>query len=406
MAARGRIEALPVLIATVVAGAAGYVTLLIAGVQLSAVDYANLAVFWSALYLVVTALSGIQQETARAVGPLPPESTGSAPSVLRTFTLQAAIGVAVASLIVFAVIGPLVFANDGAALAVPLAIGTGAYVLLAVLSGTVSALALWKLAALITVVDGVLRLVLVAALLLLGADTLPLAWAVVAPMPITAVIAWLVIRGSAVGRFVIDVPLRRLWANVGRTVVGAAAMGVLISGFPFLVGATSNGEEAALIASLIFTITIARAPIVIVVLSLQSYFIVLFQRGVGGRVYLLLIAGIMVAAVAAATLAGLIGPALLAAVFPEAPPISGLVVALIVASGGAVGAMCVTGPMTIARSAHTAYTLGWVVAALTTIALLLLPLETTDRVVLGLICGPLVGLAVHAVALARWPAQP
>lgn len=374
-----------------------------AGVLLPAVAYATFAIFWSALYLLVSALSGIQQEIARAVSPRSADAEADRPPTLRNFTIQAATAVTLACLLLLTVMGPglVVIADPG--LATPLSVGAGAYVLLAVLAGTVSALAHWHLAALITILDAILRLILVGACLLLESDAVTIAWAVVAPMPITAVIAWLVIRGATVGRVVIDVRLSRLWLNVGRTVVGGAAMGILISGFPFMVGATSVDVDPGLVASLIFAVNVARAPLVIVALSLQSYFIVLYQRGVDRRATVLLVSSIGVGALVAAVIAGAFGPGLLTAVFPDAPTISSLAVGSIVASGGLVGIMCLTGPMTIARSSHTAYTAGWIVAAALTVATLFSPLDVVDRVVLGLVIGPLCGVLVHAVALVRRP---
>ena len=48
---------------------------------------------------------------------------------------------------------------------------------------------------------------------------------------------------------------------------------------------------------------------------------------------------------------------------------------------------------------HRAYAVGWVGATLAAVTLLLLPLELETRTVLALLCGPLVGIAVHLYAL-------
>ena len=53
---------------------------------------------------------------------------------------------------------------------------------------------------------------------------------------------------------------------------------------------------------------------------------------------------------------------------------------------------------------HRAYAAGWIGATLASTLLLLLPWALETRTVVALLCGPLVGIAVHLVALARIPA--
>ena len=50
---------------------------------------------------------------------------------------------------------------------------------------------------------------------------------------------------------------------------------------------------------------------------------------------------------------------------------------------------------------HRAYALGWVGATVASGLLLLLPLPLQTRTVVALLCGPMVGIGVHLVALAR-----
>ncbi|MGH3638312.1 MAG: hypothetical protein ACRDUX_04700, partial [Mycobacterium sp.] len=53
---------------------------------------------------------------------------------------------------------------------------------------------------------------------------------------------------------------------------------------------------------------------------------------------------------------------------------------------------------------HRAYAVGWIGATLASTLLLLLPWELETRTIVALLCGPMVGIAVHVVALARVPA--
>ncbi|MGB5150779.1 MAG: hypothetical protein WBN99_12650, partial [Mycobacterium sp.] len=59
-----------------------------------------------------------------------------------------------------------------------------------------------------------------------------------------------------------------------------------------------------------------------------------------------------------------------------------------------------TGAAAVAAALHRAYAAGWVGATLAAVALLLLPLDLETKTVVALLCGPVVGIAVHLCALA------
>jgi hypothetical protein len=65
--------------------------------------------------------------------------------------------------------------------------------------------------------------------------------------------------------------------------------------------------------------------------------------------------------------------------------------------------LTLTGAAVVAAALHRAYALGWVGATVASTALLLLPLPLETRTVIALLCGPLVGIAVHLAALTRPP---
>jgi hypothetical protein len=66
-----------------------------------------------------------------------------------------------------------------------------------------------------------------------------------------------------------------------------------------------------------------------------------------------------------------------------------------------VALLTLTGAATVAAALHRAYSIGWVGATVAAAALLTLPLDLESRTVVALLCGPLVGIAVHLAALAR-----
>ena len=61
----------------------------------------------------------------------------------------------------------------------------------------------------------------------------------------------------------------------------------------------------------------------------------------------------------------------------------------------AIALLTVTGAATVAAALHRAYSLGWVGATVASTLLLTLPLALETRTVVALLCGPLVGIAVH-----------
>jgi Na+(H+)/acetate symporter ActP len=105
----------------------------------------------------------------------------------------------------------------------------------------------------------------------------------------------------------------------------------------------------------------------------------------------------LVGIVAAAAL----GPWLLRQAFGPEYQTSGALLAWLTAGAVSVALLTLTGAATVAAALHRAYSIGWVGATVAAAALLTLPLDLESRTVVALLCGPLVGIAVHLAALAR-----
>jgi hypothetical protein len=71
----------------------------------------------------------------------------------------------------------------------------------------------------------------------------------------------------------------------------------------------------------------------------------------------------------------------------------------------AIALLTLTGAATVAAALHRAYAAGWIGATVASMLLLLLPLDLETRTVIALLCGPMVGIAVHLAALARVSAR-
>lgn len=389
-----------ILAATAIAGGSGYIATALVGATSTAQDYAVFGVFWSALYLVIAALSGIQQEVTRATSRV--EVDGIAAAGARRFAMLAALAAA----LVVALSSPLWVGaiDDGAGgpWLVPVIVGAAGYVVVAVVAGVLYGLELWVPIAAMSSVDGVLRLLLIGVAVLTGAGDVWLAWAVVAPFPLTPLLLWPFFRRRVVGRFSLDVRLPALAVNSIRAVGATIATGVMISGFPLVLALTASDEPAARLGAAVLAINLVRAPLVIVVLSLQSFFIVRFRalgpeaRSLFRKLALLILAATVLLAAAS----GVVAPPLLDLIWPQYEISTLLIVGLVVASG-LLGVLCLSGPLVLASGRHSRFLAGWGVAALATVLLLLVPAPLEARVLISLLAPPLVGVAVHLVRSPR-----
>lgn len=390
-----------ILIATVASGVASYVVTWLVPHQIGLASYAIFAIFWSFIYLVVGALFGIQQEVTRATRGV---DTDAPPQVSRARNFGL-----VAGLVVFAgVVGTAwswvqnVFPKEGWSLVWPLAVGTASFVMVAVLCGALYGLSRWVSLALMMVTDALLRLIAIAVVLAFTSDVVALAWAVAIPFPATLVILWPLIRSRIVGQSQLDVGYRQLTWNVARTILAAASTGVMVSGFPLLLGLTARGERQAVVGLFILTITLSRAPLIVIAMSLQSYFIVTFRDNAQHfwKTFLRLQCLVMAGGLVLASLGWLIGPAVFEFLFPGELRPEGWFIAALVFSSALVGALCIAAPAVLARSQHFIYSAGWAAGAVFTIGALLLPFDFTTRTITALFVGPLAGLLIYGAYLA------
>lgn len=384
-----------ILIATAIGGGSGYVLMLVAGVVLGAELYAPFGVFWSFLFFVVGALSGLQQEVARATSPREPGDPA------RPITRDVALGLAAAITVLTVATSPLwstaLFGSVGASFIVPLALGFAGYVVLASIGGTLFALNRLELVSLMIASDGLLRLLGSGIAFAVHADPAVLAWTVVAPFIIVPAGLWVFARRTFVDRTRVDVRRRQLARNAASTISGSAAAGVLISGFPAILAATSPAVDTAALGALILVMNATRAPLIVVLISLQSLLVVRFRAAVRpGRILALLCLAVAAATVLLAGAFGVVGPALMDLVFDET--VAGWVIAGVVLSGGLVGILCVCGALVIAQGRHAVYTAAWALAAVVTVGLLLIPGDVEVRMLVSLLVAPAAGLALVAIA--------
>ncbi|MFS0733669.1 hypothetical protein ABC304_16920 [Microbacterium sp. 1P10UB] len=384
--------------ATAVAGAIGYVIQAAVPAFVDQAQYVVFSVFWSIVYLVVSGLSGIQQEATRASRS---SAQGGGWRVLARFAVVYA---AIAAVIVAATAvlwAPGVFGADTVPLVAALAVAAVGYAFVAAISGALYGVKDWRGVAGMTVADAGVRLLTVGAAVLLGAGLVAIGWAVAVPFTLAALIIWLIAGRGIRSRLALDADLPTLLRHSLHTVGAAIATGVMISGLPFLLGVTSARDDAALLASLILVITLTRAPLVIPLLALQSYLVVTFRDAAEHvrRRVLVWGTGLLGATVVLSALAVVVGPWVVSLLYGDRYELPAPAYAAIVASAGLTGLLCITGPAALAGGRHRLYLAGWIAASAVTVASLFLPVPELPRVLTALLAGPVVGVAVHATGL-------
>jgi hypothetical protein len=390
-------------IATVVAGAIGYVILaLVPKFVTDPARYLEFTSFWSGLYLLVAAVSGLQQEVARASTRASVELGEPSGGLGR---LALAFGVGGAALVGLSspLWAPTVFVERPGSLLAALVVALVGYVGIAVLSGVFYGLKLWSAVAVLTITDPILRLGFVVTGLLSGADVSLLGWAVALPSPLALAFVWLVFGRRVRGRFRVDVGPAVLASNAAKAVGGAVGLGVLTSGLPLLLGLSSTSEAKAAVGALTFVMILTRAPLVVPILALQGWLTVFFRDRNEARLRSLLLveSGVLAVSAIAAVVAFLVEPWLLQALWGTRYQVAAPTCAGVVFTAGLTAALCASGPATLASGRHSAYLVGWASAAGLTVGMLFLPLPLVPRVLLAITIGPLVGIAVHVTALSR-----
>lgn len=382
--------------ASVIAGLSGLaVTWAVARVS-GPEAYAVFAVFWSAMYLVIGCLAGVQQEVTRSVAV---SATGAHSS--RTSGWRFATGVSIGIVGLVAASLPLwassSFGNPYIPLAFPLLLGVGVFVFMATVSGSLAGSGSWAGVSFIIGMDGVLRLVTVAIALLLTADPVILAWMVVAPLPLTLGTAIVLFRRPLKQAIVLADGYRTLLWNIVRTMTAAAGSAILITGFPLLLALVSDRSQQNELAPLILAITLTRAPLLMPLSAFQGFLVVQFAKKPDEqwRFLLRLMAGLAVFGILAAVLAWLIGPAILEFFFGSAYVLGGELLALLVAAAAAIACLYITGPAVLASGAHAGYALGWIGAVVCALLVMGIPGSLIERAVLALTLGPMVGVVLH-----------
>lgn len=386
-------------VATALSALCGYAVLYLAARDLEPAGFSVFGVFWGAFGLINGAAFGLLQETTREV-----RSPTAVPGGKQAHPMRVAAGVGVGAAAVIAVSAPVwsgyVFADARVLSVVLLSSGLAGFCLHTTLLGALAGMNRWSEYGALMVADAGLRVAVAAATFALGWGLGGYLWATVA-----GAFAWLLMLAVSpasrmAARLVTPGGTVTFLRGAGHSIAAAGASAVLVMGFPVLLKATA-GELGATGGVVILAVTLTRAPLLVPLTAMQGNLIAHFVDQREHRLRALVVPSAVVVGLGAAGvgLAGAFGPWLLREAFGAQYQADGTLLAWLTAAAVAVALLTLTGAATVAAALHRAYAAGWVIATLAATLLLLLPLELEVRTVVALLCGPLLGIAVHLSAL-------
>jgi O-antigen/teichoic acid export membrane protein len=383
----------------------GYAVLYLAARDLEPAGFSVFGVFWGAFGLVTGAAFGLLQEATREVRSTRYMEVVEGP---RTHPMRVAAMVGVVAAAVIAASSPLwsahVFVQAQWLSVALLSVGLASFCLHATLLGMLAGVNRWTQYGSLMVTDAGLRVAVAAATFVVGWGLVGYLWATVA-----GAIAWLILLVASpatreAARLLTPGGTVAFLRGASHSIAAAGASAILVMGFPVLLKATS-GDLGATGGVVILAVTLTRAPLLVPLTAMQGNLIAHFvdQRRERLRALVTPAAVVMGLGLLGVFLAGVFGPWLLREAFGPEYRAGGALLAWLTAAAVAIALLTLTGAAAVAAALHRAYSVGWVSATISSALLLLLPLGLETRTVIALLCGPMVGIAVHLAALTRLP---
>jgi O-antigen/teichoic acid export membrane protein len=391
--------------ATVLSALCGYAVLYLAARDLEPAGFSVFGVFWGAFGLVTGAAFGLLQEATREVRSARYAEIVPGP---RTHPMRVAAIVGVVAAAVIAASSPSwsahVFVQSQRLSVALLSVGLAGFCLHATLLGMLAGVNRWTQYGSLMVTDAGLRVAVAAATFVIGWGLVGYLWATVAGS-----VAWLILLVAspatrAAARLLTPGDTAAFLRGASHSIAAAGASAILVMGFPVLLKATS-GDLGASGGVVILAVTLTRAPLLVPLTAMQGNLIAHFVDQRTERLRALVAPAVVVTCLGllGVALAGAFGPWLLREAFGAEYRADGALLAWLTAAAVAIALLTLTGAAAVAAALHRAYSAGWVSATVASALLLLLPLGLETRTVIALMCGPLVGIAVHLAALARVP---
>jgi O-antigen/teichoic acid export membrane protein len=388
-------------VATAATALCGYLVLYLAARDLDPAGFSVFGVFWGAFGLVTGAANGLLQETTREVRSAAYVAGTPGP---QTHPLRVAAVIGVVAALVIAGSAPLwaghVFVEARWTSVVLLSVGLAGFCMHATLLGMLAGAGRWTQYGSLMVTDAGMRVTVAAATFAMSWGLVGYLWATVC-----GAVAWLVMLAAsptarAAAQLVAYGDTATFLRGAAHAVAAAGASAILVMGFPVLLKATS-GDLGSTGGVVILAVTLTRAPLLVPLTAMQGNLIAHFVDQSTERMRALVGPAAVVLGLGAVGVvtAGLAGPWLLRVGFGADYRADGALLAWLTAAAVSIALLTLTGAATVAAAMHRAYSLGWIGATVVSTLLLLLPLQLETRTVVALLCGPLVGIAVHTAAL-------
>jgi len=409
-AAISRASVVRVAAATAISALCGYAVLYLAARDLDPAGFSVFGVFWGAFGFVGGAAYGLLQEATREVRVSHSFLSNSVDTSdgPRTHPMSVAAGLGIAAAALMAGTSPLwanhVFAESASLSVVLLSVGLASFCIHATLLGMLAGVGRWGQYGVLMVADAVTRVAIAVATFVAGWGVVGFLWATVG-----GAAAWVLLllaspASRAAARLHTPGRTAMFLRGASHSIAAAGASAILVMGFPVLLKSTSGdlGAEGGVV---ILAVTLTRAPLLVPLTAMQGNLIAYFvdHHGRSARLRALLKPAAVIVTLGAIGVlaAGSLGPWILRTVFGSEYEAGGGLLAWLTAAAVSIALLTLTGAGAVAAALHRSYSIGWVGATVASTLLLTLPLDLQTRTVVALLCGPLVGIAVHLAGLAR-----
>lgn len=427
-----------VAVAGVIAGVTGLAVQLIAANSLTPEANARFLIFWSLLFGVYGVLTGLQTESTRAVRATLTSASGGAPGASGAASrapaspttpgrhprvLPVGLGIGMLTSVLLAATSPwwssgiLADAADGAgvpysvdpgavattvAAVAAVCLGALAFAGHATTAGALSGLDRWGPYSALIGGESTLRLVITAGVALAGASLVgyELAAALATFFWAALYVAHPASRAAWSARA--DRPLRPYLLTLAQAMGATTATAVLVTGYAVMIDLTTPARIVDASAPFLLAVSLTRATLLMPVNAFQGMAIahVVTRRGAARRFTARAGAAVVAVGAAGALAAWAVGPWLLNLLRPGYH-VTGPVLAGLMVGATSLAVLVIASSVCLALGRHGAYVLGWVLALLGAVALLLTPWSLETRVIASLTLGPLLGTAFHAAVVLR-----
>lgn len=381
-------------LSSVYSAGVAYLTMLIAAHSLPPAENALFLIFWALLFGGFGVVTGVSSEAARA-------SYRSAHGGGGASVLLLALGygtvVAGAILVTAPTWGPRIL-HGHTPLILVVAVACVAYAGHLAVWGVVTGRRRWSAVAGLMVGESTVRLGLVGGVYLSRGSLGSLAIAAALPALVWTVALVLPVFAAA-ARQRADVEARVLMRNYAVASLASAASALVMVGYPVLLSATSSSAEVAVSAGLMLGISLTRAPLLVPLTTFQGVALAHFLGRPGGWALLRTAGPVLAITGVGAAVAYVVGPQLFHLLLGGRYELDGATLAALTISAGLLATLTLTGMFALAVHRHALFAAGWLSTTAAAVALLLVPLPLTERVLLSLLLCPLVGMVVHGVGL-------